>query len=228
MNRYLKKAKELSSSKSFITRLMSASVLLPTVLAFIVVGGYLYSWFLAVVAIILAAEWERMIRNLSHDHSVLMKWRGIGFLYITLPIASLLFIRFADDGLLLTLWMLAIVVASDVGAYFTGLIVGGPKLAPKISPKKSWSGMIGGLALASLVGVAFSVISNNQVIEFWKFSPVLSLISQGGDLLESYFKRQFGVKDSGNLIPGHGGLFDRMDSVITSSIFVALLLIQGQ
>lgn len=225
MNKYLRKASDLIHSKSFITRVMSASILLPIVMAFIMLGGYLFAWFLAIVALILAVEWERMIRNLSKDHSILMKWRAIGFLYIITPIAALFFIRFNEHGLVYMLWMLLIVIATDVGAYITGLIVGGPKLAPSISPKKSWAGLFGGVVLASFTGVVFSIFQDAQPIQFWKYSPILSVVSQVGDLLESYFKRQFGVKDSSNLIPGHGGLFDRMDSIITSAIFVAILIV---
>jgi phosphatidate cytidylyltransferase len=118
-----------------------------------------------------------------------------------------------DQGLILTLWLLLCVVASDIGGYFAGKIIGGPKLWARISPKKTWSGTIGGWVLASGVGCVFVILPGQQL---WLIpaSVLVAIAAQSGDLAESAIKRRAGVKDSSNLIPGHGGLLDRFDGVL--------------
>ncbi len=127
--------------------------------------------------------------------------------------------------------LLMIVWASDIGAYITGRAIGGPLLAPRISPGKTWSGAIGGLAAAGSTGLAASLVLGSGPIS-WRpagFALLLGVISQIGDLFESRLKRHFGVKDSGTTIPGHGGLLDRLDAVLTAAPTAALLaLIVGR
>jgi phosphatidate cytidylyltransferase len=127
--------------------------------------------------------------------------------------------------------LLLIVWASDIGAYITGRAIGGPLLAPRISPGKTWSGAIGGLAAAGSTGLAASVALGSGPIS-WRpagFALLIGVISQIGDLFESRLKRHFGVKDSGTTIPGHGGLLDRLDGVLTAAPAAALLaLILGR
>lgn len=127
---------------------------------------------------------------------------------------------------LLILWLLSIVWATDIGAYFVGSYLGGPKLASRISPRKTWSGFVGGIICAMGVGYW---INSYMAIHPPLFLPatllVLSVAAQGGDLIESGVKRYFGVKDSGNIIPGHGGLLDRLDSLLLVVICYRLLLI---
>jgi phosphatidate cytidylyltransferase len=127
--------------------------------------------------------------------------------------------------------LLMIVWASDIGAYITGRAIGGPLLAPRISPGKTWSGAIGGLAAAGSMGLAASLVLGSGPIS-WRpagFALLLGVISQIGDLFESRLKRHFGVKDSGTTIPGHGGLLDRLDAVLTAAPTAALLaLIVGR
>ncbi len=118
-----------------------------------------------------------------------------------------------EQGFFLTVWLLLCIVASDVGGYFAGKIFGGPKLWPRISPKKTWSGTLGGWALAAIVGLIF-VILNAQPLLLIPASILVSIAAQAGDLVESAVKRRAGVKDSSNLIPGHGGLLDRFDGVL--------------
>ena len=153
-------------------------------------------------------------------------WLAFGFLYIGPAAIALPWLR-ADPavGFANTLFMLTIVWSSDIGAYAVGRLVGGAKLAPAISPGKTRSGAIGGLA-AAILG-ALLVASCFP----WHFSPshvvtvaaALGILSQSGDLLESGLKRHFGVKDSGRLIPGHGGVLDRLDAVLTVAPAAALL-----
>ena len=121
--------------------------------------------------------------------------------------------------------LLLVVWASDIGAYMAGRAVGGPKLAPSISPGKTWSGAVGGLIAAAATGLAASALLSHGTPS-WRpagFAVVIGVISQIGDLLESQVKRHFGVKDSGRLIPGHGGLLDRLDAVLTAAPAAALL-----
>ena len=118
-----------------------------------------------------------------------------------------------EQGFILTIWLLLCIIASDVGGYFAGKIFGGPKLWVRISPKKTWSGTIGGWALAAVVGLCF-VVFDAQPMILIPASILVSIAAQAGDLIESAVKRRAGVKDSSNLIPGHGGLLDRFDGVL--------------
>jgi phosphatidate cytidylyltransferase len=129
-----------------------------------------------------------------------------------------------DNGLLAVMWILVLVWASDCGAYVVGRLIGGPKLAPKISPNKTWAGLAGCIVSASIVGFTFAKnIPLDNLYEFIVISGLIGLISQMGDLLESAFKRHFGAKDASNLIPGHGGVLDRVDALLAAIFAVALL-----
>jgi phosphatidate cytidylyltransferase len=132
-------------------------------------------------------------------------------------------------GLAVTLWILALVWATDTGAYFAGRLIGGPKLAPAISPKKTWSGLLGGMIAAAVVGAAAAALREDWApATLAAASVILAVIAQGGDLLESSIKRHFGVKDASGLIPGHGGLMDRVDGLLTVAIAVASVIrLQG-
>ncbi|MEM1267849.1 MAG: phosphatidate cytidylyltransferase [Pseudomonadota bacterium] len=153
------------------------------------------------------------------------RWMAPALFYIAFGLAVLVDLRRAPDtGVVAVLWLILVVVAVDVGGYFAGRTFGGPKLAPRISPSKTWAGVIGGLVLAALVGLAFSLggwgASQKAII---LISLVVALASQMGDLLESALKRHFGVKDSSRLIPGHGGLLDRFDGLLGGLLMVACL-----
>lgn len=138
---------------------------------------------------------------------------ALGTLYVGLPILSLLLIRHQKEGILFTLWTLAAVWMTDIGAYFAGRAIGGPKLAPTISPNKTWAGLVGGVLLASLFGAAMHGFYGLP-LRLTLATPALAVIAQGGDLYESWLKRRAGVKDSGALIPGHGGVLDRLDGIV--------------
>lgn len=131
-----------------------------------------------------------------------------------------------DQGLILTLWLLLCVIASDIGGYFAGKVFGGPKLWVRISPKKTWSGTLGGWVLAAGIGLLF-VIFAAQPVWLIAASILTAIAAQTGDLAESAIKRRAGVKDSSNLIPGHGGLLDRFDGVLGVFLFVFLAGILG-
>lgn len=149
---------------------------------------------------------------------------ALGILYVGLPVLSLMLLRTQADGLLLTFWAMALVWACDSGAYFVGRAIGGPKLAPSISPGKTWAGFWGGLLAAALFGVALHWLFRLG----WTLAaatPLLAALSQLGDLYESRMKRLAGVKDSGNLLPGHGGFMDRLDGLVPVAPAAALLVL---
>ncbi len=142
------------------------------------------------------------------------RWIVPGFVYIALGVCVLVAIRENPVfGFQTILWLILVVVAADVGGYFAGRTFGGPKLWPAVSPKKTWSGALGGLGLALIVGIGFSMFGSIPVTALPVLSVLLAMASQAGDLLESSYKRHFGAKDSSGLIPGHGGLMDRLDGL---------------
>ena len=150
---------------------------------------------------------------------------GLGYLYIALASVAIIFLR-EQGGLILTLWTLAVVWGTDIGAYFAGKTIGGPKLAPQVSPNKTWAGLIGGIAAAAIVSLVFVQITElNPVII--ALAPALAVLAQLGDLLESWLKRKADVKDSSNLFPGHGGALDRLDGILPVAICVAGLTATG-
>ena len=148
-------------------------------------------------------------------------WLGLGLLYIGLATWAMLWLRQGPDGFANLFFLLPVVWASDIGAYATGRVLRGPKLAPTISPGKTWSGAAGGVLASALVGAAIAGGLAGDPARAAAIAAVLAVVSQIGDLGESWAKRHFGVKDSGNLIPGHGGLFDRLDGLMAAS-FVAV------
>lgn len=150
---------------------------------------------------------------------------GVFFAYALIILATgwaLVALR-QTAGLIPVLWLLAVVVASDVAGYFAGRILGGPKFWPKVSPKKTWSGTIAGWVAAALVGAGFWAAGQGSAALIW-VSPLIGFAGQMGDIAESAIKRRAGVKDSSNLIPGHGGLLDRFDALAFAAILAALLL----
>lgn len=155
-------------------------------------------------------------------------WHPGGLLYAGLSAISLAAIRGDDSlGLIAMLFVFIVVWATDILAYFVGRAIGGPKLAPRISPGKTWSGAIGG-TIAGVVGGYLVAMAHFQDVGLWTIVVGLSLsiASQVGDLFESFIKRRFGVKDSSNLIPGHGGVMDRVDGLVFAC-FAAFFLAVG-
>lgn len=148
---------------------------------------------------------------------------GWGAVYGGLPVMGLLLLRMQPDGLLLAFWAMAIVWATDIGAYFAGRAIGGPKIAPAISPSKTWAGLIGGTVAAT--GVAFLLHAQTGLpFRFAAITPLLAVLAQVGDFFESWMKRRAGVKDSGRLLPGHGGVLDRLDGLVPVAVVAALLV----
>ncbi|WP_240002283.1 phosphatidate cytidylyltransferase [Oleisolibacter albus] len=145
--------------------------------------------------------------------------------YIAVACLALMWVRTetGEAGLPLFLFLLLAIWATDIGAYAAGRSIGGPKLAPRISPKKTWAGLIGGMAAAALVGYGVAALFGARLPAVGAgLAAVLAVAGQAGDLFESYVKRRRDVKDSGTLIPGHGGLLDRIDGLIVAAPLFAL------
>ncbi len=153
-------------------------------------------------------------------------WFGLGVAYLGLACLAVLWLRQSPgQGRGVILWLLAVVWATDIAAYFAGRGLGGPKLAPSISPKKTWAGLAGGVAAAAAVGAAASPwLGQAGLLALATLSAALAIVSQVGDLFESSLKRRFGAKDSSNLIPGHGGLLDRIDGLLAAALMLAVLI----
>lgn len=156
-------------------------------------------------------------------------WMSAGAVYIALPLAACEWLRVSGAfGREIVIWLLIVVWAADTVAYIFGRTIGGPKLAPSISPKKTWAGFAGagvGAALAG-AGSAYALGLGDQ-LGMTGMAAILGLAGQGGDLMESAVKRHFGVKDASQLIPGHGGLFDRMDALMAVFVIAACARLAG-
>lgn len=150
-------------------------------------------------------------------------WSALGFLYAAVAeIASVLLRLDPVKGFAALVFVLVIVWVTDSGGYFAGRGIGGPKLWPRVSPKKTWAGAIGGFVASLAVAGAFAALDLGKAGPLLMISGVLSVVSQLGDLFESAVKRRFGVKDSSQIIPGHGGLLDRLDGFVAAVAMAAL------
>ena len=154
----------------------------------------------------------------------LNKWKLMGVPYVALPILALVVLRSDPKwGLAAILWCVVVVWSADILAYFAGRIIGGPKLAPILSPKKTWAGMGGAIVGAATASIIFTQVMNLPFWPLFAFAAVFAVVEQGGDILESALKRAHGVKDSSNLIPGHGGILDRVDGLIAVILAATLV-----
>lgn len=204
-------------------RAVSAAVLAPLALAAV---WYDFPWFdllVAAATVLMLGEWRRLVGGLRRPG-----WLVGGSLYIVLAVLAAFWIRHdARAGLATFLWLLAAVWATDIFAFFAGRAIGGRKLAPVISPNKTWSGLAGGVTAAALVSIAFAHLAGTSMAWLALWGALVAVAAQTGDLLESAMKRRFGVKDSGHLIPGHGGILDRVDGLLSALLFVAAVRLLG-
>lgn len=204
-------------------------------------GGLVWTVFVGLIAAGVLFEWRGLVRAFEASAVRCGLWDLGGIAYIGMAAAVLLFLR-GDGGSGGVLVVVGAVIATDVGAYFAGRAIGGPKIAPSISPSKTWAGLFGGMAGAALVtagamtfaGWIMSGFDNrgHDLSQALFAQPtlfaavggmVLAVVAQAGDFFESWMKRRAGVKDSGRLIPGHGGLFDRLDGLLAVLFVVGLL-----
>ncbi len=205
-------------------RAASALVLVPVGVGSIWLGGAVWVIALSVVLGATAIEWVFLWRARQPARPAAPGLLLAGLAYIALAYAALLALRDGPSGRLDVLFIMVVVWAGDIGAYGAGRQLGGPRLAPGISPGKTWSGAVGGTLAAVLAGAALAHWA-------WRAAALalgLSLVAQAGDLLESAVKRRLGAKDSSKLIPGHGGLLDRLDGVLAASpVALAVWLAAG-
>jgi phosphatidate cytidylyltransferase len=181
-----------------------------------VVGSYQVAvWLLAVGAM-------GVVVLLARGSGPRAAWLAFGICYVGLACLAFQWLRVRSLDLVILL--LVVVWATDIAAYFVGRRLGGPKLAPTISPKKTWSGLCGGAGAAALAaGVTAAALGWNPVTAAF-LGACLAVVSQGGDLLESQLKRRYGVKDASHLIPGHGGLLDRADGLMAAGLVMAVAM----
>ncbi len=225
-------AKPISDGKfkDLPKRIVTAALFAGVAFIALLQGDVVFTLFIAVCSIIMVHEWRGMTANLNRWMSI------VGIPYILFPCLSLIGLRmlYFDTPASISIWpslfVIAVVVATDTGAYIAGRAIGGPKLAPTISPGKTWSGLIGGMGC----GVVTSILLGSYVpvpqtlIGAMALGMVLSVVSQLGDLFESWVKRKAKVKDSGNLLPGHGGLLDRVDGLLFAApLYFIFNLIAG-
>ena len=202
-------------------RTLSGITLILIALAAAFLGGYIFAVLAAIAAVLMYAEWRKITAGWGFG------WQVAGFLYALFPALALLWIRDrADSGFELLIWVFIVTWSTDIGAYFAGRAIGGPKLAPSISPNKTIAGLFGGIVSAGLAGFAWAQATHLPSILIW-IAPSLAVAAQLGDLFESWMKRKAGVKDSGTWLPGHGGALDRLDGLVPVAVITAALVLGG-
>jgi phosphatidate cytidylyltransferase len=203
-----------------LPRVLSALVLAPIAVAAVYFGGWPFFVFWAIAAAIALWEWARVVGGKTHPG-----WVAIGVVYAALLLAAPVVLRDdANYGMIAIFFLFAIVWTTDIAGYFAGRAIGGPKLAPSISPKKTWSGAIAGLiAVVVIVAIGARYVPGVRLAPLIAISMLLSIVSQAGDLAESALKRRFDVKDASQIIPGHGGVMDRLDGFWAAAACAALI-----
>lgn len=204
-------------------RTISGAVMILVALVAVAIGGYAFAILAAAVATAVYYEWAKMTKTWGSA------WAIGGFLYAAISALALLWIRERADngnGLWLVLWVFIVVWSVDIGAYFTGRAIGRRKLAPSISPGKTWAGFYGGIAAATVLGGVWVLYAQLPHV-LLLLAPLFGAAAQGGDLFESWMKRRAGVKDSGHWLPGHGGVFDRVDGLLPVAILTAVAAMAG-
>lgn len=227
-------------------RVVSALVMVSVAWLALWTGGWVWIGFVALLAGVILWEWNNIVQRMGSSALGQVLWQFFGTIYVGGAALAMVLIRngpqivpvngetngFTDletlSGFVLP------VIAVDVGAYFAGRAIGGPKIAPSISPNKTWAGLIGGAIAASIVTVgneyfdigpaaALDGYSSYSILGAFVAGVLIAIIAQSGDFFESWMKRRAGVKDSSNLIPGHGGVFDRLDGFL-AVLFVVFLV----
>ncbi|MCY7338390.1 MAG: phosphatidate cytidylyltransferase [Sphingomonas bacterium] len=202
-------------------RTMIGVLLIGIALAAAVLDGYFFAGLVAIAACAMFYEWRRIVAGWGFG------WQIAGFVYALLPAIALLWVRDRSPiGLELLLWVFVITWSVDIGAYFAGRAIGGPKLAPAISPNKTWAGLLGGTLAAMVLGGLWATLLELPMILLWLAAP-FAVAAQLGDLFESWLKRRAGVKDSGTWLPGHGGALDRLDGLVVVATLTAGAMIAG-
>jgi phosphatidate cytidylyltransferase len=203
--------------RNLMMRVLTALVLIPVAIGVAYAGGWIWFGLVALVSVGLFVEWTMIVgRSIG--------WIVIGVVYAAAALLASVAVRLDPVwGFSALMFVLLIVWVTDIGGYFAGRGIGGPKLWPRVSPKKTWAGAIGGLVLSLAVAAGFAWFGVGRLLPLLVVATALTIISQLGDLFESAVKRRFGVKDSSHIIPGHGGLLDRLDGYVFAVIGAALI-----
>jgi phosphatidate cytidylyltransferase len=191
-------------------------------------GGWIWTLLVVAIGLGVLVEWTRLYLAFAASFVARVAWALGGSLYIA--IASLTLVLLRQQGASEALFPVLLVIATDVGAYFSGRRFGGPKIAPSISPSKTWSGLAGGMAASAIIAMLPALIwapksHGALLLPLIGIGMVAAIAAQAGDFFESWMKRRAGVKDSGNLIPGHGGLFDRVDGLLAVCFTIGILML---
>ena len=204
-------------SNELIKRILSSLILIPIFFFFIIKGSYLFTIFLLICLVVIFYEWHMMSKKKSY--------RVFGFIFLLISFYTIYKLRIDNDYWFI-LFITMICVSTDIGGYVFGNILKGPKLT-KISPNKTYAGMIGGYLLSILSTIIFAdfYFRYELSIKLFIFVMIISTISQLGDLVISYYKRLSKIKDTGKIIPGHGGLLDTVDGMIFAFPFSYLILL---
>ena len=221
-------------------RTLSSVVMMSVAIGAIYIGGYAFMALVIAVGLGVFFEYSRLVLGFAKGIPSRLVWLAGGVVYVGLACFTLLIFSAPFFGMTPAIMLIAGVIGTDVGAYFVGRNLGGPKIAPRISPSKTWSGLFGGMLGAGLAMVAIQAAiyatrgghaGDGDVYLAYGWSRLmltgaaLAVIAQTGDFFESWMKRRSGVKDSGGLIPGHGGLFDRTDGLIAVAFAAGLVML---
>ena len=201
--------------------MISAVLLAAVLLGDLWLGSWWYLALLLIGGVLVLREFMRLVWKMTSVTGLRISWVVFGVIYVTLAVHGLWQVRaLPAAGLLMAAWLFLVVWATDVGAYVFGRTIGGPKIAPAISPSKTWAGLFGGAVFVMVTMYIMAMIEGlgRQSLAFALYGIPLAVMAQAGDFFESWMKRRAGVKDSGTLIPGHGGLFDRVDGLLPVAI----------
>lgn len=221
-------------------RTLSSVAMMSVAIGAIWLGGYAFMALILLVGLGVYWEFAKLALAFARNMPARIIWLVGGLLYVGLACFTLLLFSAPFFGMTPTIMLIAGVIGTDVGAYFAGRTFGGPKIAPGISPSKTWSGLLGGMVGAGLMMIAIQAAmfafrggnaGNGDVYLTYGWprlalaGAALAVVAQIGDFFESWMKRRAGVKDSGRLIPGHGGLFDRTDGLIAVAFVAGLITV---
>ncbi len=211
-----------SKNSDLGVRAVSGVVMIAIAVAALWAGGWVFAALALLAALAMLWEWHTITLKMPLSAGGRWGWLAGGLLYVGAGALALFFVREAL-GFKGALWLMATVWATDIGAYFAGRAIGGPKIAPAISPSKTWAGLGGGMVAAALVSWLIGKWSGSDAGLYLLGAP-MAVVAQAGDFFESWMKRRAGVKDSSALIPGHGGVMDRLDGLLPVAIVIGLVI----
>ncbi|MEM7779817.1 MAG: phosphatidate cytidylyltransferase [Pseudomonadota bacterium] len=245
-NRQKAMVEQTSPTSDLLVRFVSAVAMLGVSIMALWLGGWFWIGFVLLIAGLVLWEWSAIVRGFGISPMGEVIWQFFGAIYVGAAALAMIAVRNGWHIILgegstqgFGMWVvllafLAPVIAVDVGAYFAGRLIGGPKIAPSISPSKTWAGLIGGMVAAAIIRIVCIFAEIGPIANYFGSTSLMwvggvlegvliAIIAQGGDFFESWMKRRAGMKDSSNLIPGHGGVFDRADGFL--AVFFVLFLL---